>query len=237
MRALKSALRSSKAANVLYRSCFPSRAGGWPRIPFRDHVTAATVWRKFVVSDQYFGKDYLYQSYEPLHIPGVRPTARRFEAYRLGEILKPSDAVLDIGCNMGMFALYCAPRVRTVRGIDINPALIDIARYVAVRTGISNCDFRVGDFRDLEGHAAYDVIFAFAVHSWMKLPVDGLLEKLQPMLAAGGRVLVESHNYERTGAEFDSEVGKAVGRGYEILHSGLTHFDTARKFYALARSG
>ncbi len=58
---------------------------------------------------------------------------------RLASSIKKGDRVLDIGCGTGALTLRAAGQGARVKGIDINPHLLEIAR---TRAEASNLDPR-----------------------------------------------------------------------------------------------
>src|SRR5262245_5970796 len=67
--------------------------------------------------------------------------------------LKPGEQVLDVCAGSGASALPAAERVAPdgrVLAVDLAEGLLDLAREKAVRLGLSNIEFRVGDFEELD---------------------------------------------------------------------------------------
>jgi tRNA/tmRNA/rRNA uracil-C5-methylase (TrmA/RlmC/RlmD family) len=58
----------------------------------------------------------------------------------IGQYLPEAGPVLDIGCGFGLFSLYYAATApaRFVRGVDLNPRRIAMARRAAARLAIDN---------------------------------------------------------------------------------------------------
>jgi len=77
----------------------------------------------------------------------LKPNGRNLEPYwrRLAELfieaLKGRRKVLDIGCGAGMPALYVAPHVGELVGVDAAPRMVAAARANASRMGIANATF------------------------------------------------------------------------------------------------
>jgi ubiquinone/menaquinone biosynthesis C-methylase UbiE len=67
------------------------------------------------------------------------------------EFAKPqsTDAVLDIACGPGAFALAVAPRVHWVRGVDLTPEMLRRARAYQAEKQIRNAAFVQGDAEQL----------------------------------------------------------------------------------------
>jgi 23S rRNA (uracil1939-C5)-methyltransferase len=63
------------------------------------------------------------------------------------ELLRPTgeSRVLDLYCGLGNFTLALAKSARHVVGVEGEPGLVERARHNALRNGISNADFHVGD--------------------------------------------------------------------------------------------
>lgn len=77
--------------------------------------------------------------------------------------------LLDIGCGSGTYALPFAGRVRSVKGVDVSPEMIRLARSKAEETGASNADFSVVDWdsADVSRLGRFNLTFAHmtpAVH-------------------------------------------------------------------------
>ncbi len=65
--------------------------------------------------------------------------------------LRPEDLVYDLYCGAGTISIYVADKVRRVVGIELIEEAVANARSNAARNGIDNCDFEVGDMRDMFG--------------------------------------------------------------------------------------
>jgi 23S rRNA (uracil1939-C5)-methyltransferase len=70
--------------------------------------------------------------------------------YQIGKSfadLRPDDIVWDLYCGTGTIALYVAPSVQNVLGIEMAESSIADARENAIRNKISNVDWIAGDLR------------------------------------------------------------------------------------------
>lgn len=66
--------------------------------------------------------------------------------------LKPGDVVVDLGSGAGFDAFIASPRVGPqgrVIGVDMTPEMIERARSLASRDGITNVEFRLGEIEAL----------------------------------------------------------------------------------------
>jgi len=66
--------------------------------------------------------------------------------------------VLDIGCHTGFLDICLAPHVKSVKGIDISPKMIQKARNDAKDKNIKNAHFSVISAFDLDKKEKYDII-------------------------------------------------------------------------------
>jgi protein-L-isoaspartate(D-aspartate) O-methyltransferase len=116
--------------------------------------------------------------------PAARMLEPKLEARLLQEAgLKNTDKVLEIGAGSGYMAALLAARAEFVTSIEIEPALVKMARDNLARAGVANIAVEQGD--GLKGWAAkapYDVIVLSG--SVPVLP-DVLLQQLK----VGGRLV------------------------------------------------
>jgi SAM-dependent methyltransferase len=81
--------------------------------------------------------------------------------------LKPGEVVLDIGSGGGMDSFLASKRVGEsgyVIGVDMTPAMVNRARAAAMKSGISNVEFRLGQAEALPMDAnTVDVILSNCV--------------------------------------------------------------------------
>jgi ubiquinone/menaquinone biosynthesis C-methylase UbiE len=75
--------------------------------------------------------------------------------------IRPGMDVVDLCSGDGWFTLQIAKIARQVVAIDIDPALLEVARHRLAEGGVTNCDFVVGDAYDLARlvRAPADVVF------------------------------------------------------------------------------
>jgi ubiquinone/menaquinone biosynthesis C-methylase UbiE len=120
--------------------------------------------------------------------------ARRLRRITVDQaLIKPSDAVLDVGCGTGEVTLLAKVRAKNgnVYGIDPAPEMIAVARKKAARKRL-DIDFRVGVIESLPfPDASIDVVTSSLMmhHLPENLQVRGLAE-IYRILKPGGRLLI-----------------------------------------------
>jgi ubiquinone/menaquinone biosynthesis C-methylase UbiE len=81
---------------------------------------------------------------------------------RTRELLKPTDAVLEIGCGTGTTALKLASAVARIAASDISPEMIAIGREKAEAQGVGNVEFAVATADAAPWpEASFDAVLAF----------------------------------------------------------------------------
>jgi SAM-dependent methyltransferase len=112
---------------------------------------------------------------------------------------RADDVLLDLGCGVGRLSLHFAPHVKRVVGIDVSPAMIEVARREADRTGARNVEFHcaeAGSWPVPPGGATKALCFWTLSHvSDDSLP--GVLTSVAQALAPGGRFLCFEQVRER----------------------------------------
>jgi len=98
--------------------------------------------------------------------------------------------VLDLATGIGEPALAAAERVGPdghVLGVDISPAMIDVARARAEALGVSNAAFRVMDVERLSLTEEFDAVLSRCGLMFVD-DLRGTLERVRRVLVPGGRI-------------------------------------------------
>ena len=109
-------------------------------------------------------------------------------------LLKPGEAILDVGCGTGGVTIPARQRVGAAgkaAGIDPSPEMIAVAQQKARRKGL-NIDFRIGVIEALPyPDASFDVVTSSLMmhHLPANLKVKGLAE-IYRVLKPDGRLLI-----------------------------------------------
>jgi len=113
---------------------------------------------------------------------------------RLASHIKKGHRVLDIGCGTGALMLKAAKKDAKVKGIDVNPQMLEIAQKRVNEAGLTkNVELYETGVAELGGEAAesYDVVMSGLCFS--ELTEDELmyaLKEIKRMLKPGGMLLV-----------------------------------------------
>jgi SAM-dependent methyltransferase len=95
------------------------------------------------------------------------------------EHLQPAEGrrFLDVGCGSGRFCLeYAARGAASVLGVDVAPAMIEIANQLARERGLSErCVYRTGRFPDDVPERGFDFASAIGYFDYVAEPVAHLV--------------------------------------------------------------
>lgn len=153
-----------------------------------------------------------YQSLDIAIVFGVRESEVRYENYELGDLLKPSDRILDIGASCGFMSILAAYRNGCRADcVEHNSYMTDIGAAVADYLRVKNkVRFIAKRFQDWLPDYRYTVIFSFAAH-WtddegLRPDFRSHMERLHDLLEAGGHVVFESHSMDIGNPEFQRKM-------------------------------
>jgi len=101
------------------------------------------------------------------------------------------ERVLDVATGTGSVALAFAPHVASVLGVDLSPAMLELAEKARVASGLTNVHFRLGEIGVLPlPEASFDII---TCHNLLHYAADlqGLMSLLRRLLTAEGGLLID----------------------------------------------
>jgi SAM-dependent methyltransferase len=141
----------------------------------------------------------------------------------------PNKDLLDIGSGIGRFEEALAPRVRSIRGIDVSAAMVEAARRRTSR--FPNVRFDVSEGRDLAmmRDGTFDLVLAidsmpYIVEAGGAL-VDAIFQEIARVLRPGGELVICGFSYrndcDRDRAEVDRQ---SRLNGFEVLVDGALVF-------------
>jgi SAM-dependent methyltransferase len=102
----------------------------------------------------------------------------------------PNASWLEVACGPSMVGRAVAPRVGSLHGVDLTPAMIEKAREEAEREGLANVEFEIGDATALEFEdASFDgAITRFSLHH---IPApQRVVEEMARVVRPGGWVAI-----------------------------------------------
>jgi len=113
--------------------------------------------------------------------------------------------VADLGAGEGAIALLLAQNAEQVIAVDSSPKMVDVGSAKALKHGISNVDFRLGEIEKVpvENYTADLAIFSQALHH-ADNPEQALQEAFR-ILKPGGQLIVIDlleHDYEDAKTRF-----------------------------------
>ena len=104
--------------------------------------------------------------------------------------LMPPMVIADLGAGEGAFALLLAQRAKKVIAVDTSDRMIEVGREQALRQGVKNVEYRLGDMEDIPiEDASVDVVF-FSQSLHHALHPERALQEAWRILRPGGRMVV-----------------------------------------------
>jgi ArsR family transcriptional regulator len=104
--------------------------------------------------------------------------------------LMPPMVIADLGTGDGTFALLLAERATKVIAVDTSAKMIEFGRDQALRHGVANVEFRLGDMEELPiGAAEVDLVF-FSQSLHHALHPERAVAEAARILLPGGRIAI-----------------------------------------------
>lgn len=113
--------------------------------------------------------------------------------------MKPGMNVIDLCCGDGWFTLHIARLARRVIAIDVDPALLEVARHQLNESKLNNCTFVAGDAYDIMRLWPRPVDFVFLANVFHGVPDKPRLARaIHDVLKPGGLfAIVNWHQLSR----------------------------------------
>ncbi len=104
--------------------------------------------------------------------------------------LMPPMVIADLGAGEGTFAMLLAQRAAKVIAVDTSAKMIEVGREQALRHGVTNVEFRLGDMEEIPiEDAQVDLVF-FSQSLHHALHPDRAIADAARILRPGGRIVV-----------------------------------------------
>jgi len=131
--------------------------------------------------------------------------------------LKPNMEVVDLCSGDGWFTLQIAKVAHHVVAIDIDRALLDLARLRLTESGVTNCDFVEGDAYDIAKLTQETSDFVFMANAFHGVPDRPRLARavLAALKPGGVYGLVDNSARAGTGAA-DANTLHRIDESFEI---------------------
>ena len=104
--------------------------------------------------------------------------------------LLPPMVIADLGAGEGTFALLLVQRAKKVIAVDTSAKMIEVAREQALRHGVENVEYRLGDMEEVPiDDASVDLVFfSQSLHNALH-PARAIDEAFR-ILSPGGRIVI-----------------------------------------------
>jgi len=113
--------------------------------------------------------------------------------------LLPPMVIADLGAGEGGFALLLAERAKKVIAVDTSAKMIEVGREQALRHGIKNIEFRLGDMEEVPiRDGRIDLVF-FSQSLHHALHPERAVSEAKRILRPGGRIVIldlAKHRFE-----------------------------------------
>ncbi len=101
--------------------------------------------------------------------------------------------VLDMGCGIGGLSIPAAPKVKSIKGIDLNESYIHICKEKAVEKGLENAEFEVKSLFEFQEEERYDIVLCSDVLEHVANQEE-VLQKIVSALRPSGVFYLTTNN-------------------------------------------
>lgn len=102
----------------------------------------------------------------------------------------PQDTLVDVACGPGLVVCAFAAVVRQATGIDLTPAMIERARALQQKEGLTNVTWRVGDVLPLPfADASFSIVTCRYTFHHLERPA-AVLAEMERVCQPGGRIVL-----------------------------------------------
>ena len=103
---------------------------------------------------------------------------------RCGDVA--GQPVLDVGCGSGRYAVEFARRGASVTGLDMAPAMLDMARAAAAEAGVeTRCRFEAAEFLQWQAPHEFEICLGIGFFDYVPEPVP-VLARMRELTSGRG---------------------------------------------------
>jgi ArsR family transcriptional regulator len=146
--------------------------------------------------------------------------------------LMPPMVIADLGAGEGTFSLLLAERATKVIAVDSSAKMLEVGREQALRHGVKNVEYRLGDMEELpiEDRVVDLVFFSQSLHH--ALHPERAIKEAWRILAPGGRIVILDllkHRFEEAREIYADEwLGFSEAELEAVLEkAGFVHLQTS----------
>jgi ArsR family transcriptional regulator len=104
--------------------------------------------------------------------------------------LMPPMVIADLGAGEGAFALLLAQQAKKIIAVDTSAKMIEVGRELALRHGVTNVEYRLGDMEEIPiEDAQVDLVF-FSQSLHHALHPERAVDEAWRILRPGGRIVI-----------------------------------------------
>lgn len=156
------------------------------------HARAKPVYgARWVPADEAEAMDQILNNRDPDEFEA----AGRRDAEKIGQLVEPTDTVLDLGCGIGRVTRYVAPLCREIWAVDASETMLEYAKKRLA--DIPNVRFVQGAGASLPDVPSESIDVAYSVLTLQHVEREHaflLLRELRRILKPGGRAIVTFPN-------------------------------------------
>ena len=146
--------------------------------------------------------------------------------------LMPPMVIADLGAGEGTFALLLAQRAKKVIAVDTSAKMIEVAREQALRHGVKNVEYRLGDMEEVPIRDAHVDLVFFSQSLHHALHPERAVIEAHRILRPGGRIVIldlVKHRFEEARELYADEwLGFSESDLETMLEkAGFTHVQTS----------
>ncbi len=153
---------------------------------------------------------------------GMVPPSSFFEDYRekqeinnFNQLIDLNNIknVLEVACGSGRWSFYLSNKVNYIKAIDISPQMIEIAKGISKKMNITNIDFEIGEFFDLDLSKKYDLIYFSGLFNYLEdYEIISILTRVKEISNSNTIILTRDTISKNERIEYDTKYFQSIYR-------------------------